>query len=67
MCRQFTLTVEDWSDILETYGLLDTQYGDFTYGPRYNIKTSESVVSVLSDGDSRRIGTMKWGVNPGVG
>lgn len=64
MCRQFTLTVEDWSEILEAYGVLDDDYKEFRYGPRYNIKTTEDVVTILSDGTKNRIGRMRWGLIP---
>jgi putative SOS response-associated peptidase YedK len=64
MCRQFTLTSQDWDTILEVYGLSDSHYRDFTHKPRYNIKTTEEVVTVLSDGQNRRIGLMRWGLIP---
>lgn len=63
MCRQFTLTTEDWSDILDTYGI-SGEYLNFRFEPRYNIKTSENVVAIVSAGTTRRIGTMKWGLIP---
>ena len=64
MCRQFTLAVEDWDEILDLYGVRASEYRNFRYGPRYNIKTTEDVVTILSDGANNRIGTMRWGLIP---
>ncbi|MFD5853903.1 SOS response-associated peptidase [Cytobacillus pseudoceanisediminis] len=59
MCGRFSLT-EDIS-ILQ-------QYFDFEISeeitPRYNIAPSQRVLTVLSDGQERRAGTMKWGLVP---
>jgi len=64
VCRQFTLTSQDWDTILEVYGLSDSNYKNFSHKPRYNIKTTEDVVTVISAGQSRRIGLMRWGLIP---
>lgn len=58
------MSVEDWDEILDLYGVRASEYRNFRYGPRYNIKTTEDVVTILSDGANNRIGTMRWGLIP---
>lgn len=59
MCGRFSLT-EDISAL--------QQYFNFEIAeeitPRYNIAPSQRILTIISDGQNRRAGTMKWGLVP---
>ena len=59
MCGRFSLA-EDISAL--------QQYFDFEISeeisPRFNIAPSQRILTVISDGQNRRGGTMKWGLVP---
>ena len=59
MCGRFSLA-EDISAL--------QQYFDFEISeeisPRFNIAPSQRILTVISDGQKRRAGTMKWGLVP---
>ncbi|WP_368505182.1 SOS response-associated peptidase [Alkalihalophilus sp. As8PL] len=58
MCGRYTLTATK-EQIEEQLGV---QLED--YQPRYNIAPSQRVLSLISDGKSRRAGYLKWGLVP---
>jgi putative SOS response-associated peptidase YedK len=59
MCGRFSLA----EDILQLQ-----QYFEFELteeiSPRFNIAPSQQILSVISDGQKRRAGTLKWGLVP---
>ncbi|KON83523.1 hypothetical protein AF332_27635 [Sporosarcina globispora] len=59
MCGRFSLT-EDIS-ILQQYFNFKIAEDIF---PRYNIAPSQKILTIISDGQNRRAGTMKWGLVP---
>nr|WP_308113417.1 SOS response-associated peptidase [Alicyclobacillus tolerans] len=61
MCGRYTLAYEDWSFMLEYFGLAADS---FFLPPRYNIAPGQMVPAVISDGKRRRIGLLKWGLIP---
>lgn len=60
MCGRFTLT-EDWAFMLEYFGITETAYEQ---PARYNIAPGQEIAAVISDGEKRRIGPLKWGLVP---
>jgi putative SOS response-associated peptidase YedK len=61
MCGRFSMAYEDWSAVLEYFGVIDN---GFRYPPRYNIAPTQQVPAIISDGKQRRIGLLKWGLVP---
>ncbi len=61
MCGRFTQTFEDWSEVLEYFGITDN---GFRIPPRYNIAPAQDVVAIISDGHERRIGMLRWRLIP---
>jgi putative SOS response-associated peptidase YedK len=61
MCGRFTFAYEDWSEVIEYFGLHGS---DFTYPQRYNVAPGQMIPVVISGGSSRRIGVLKWGLIP---
>lgn len=61
LCGRFSLAYEDWSEVIKFFRI-----GQVTtdYPPRYNIAPSQQIPVILSDGTSRRFGTLKWGLQP---
>lgn len=62
MCGRFTLTatIEEIIDRFEIQAFLE----DEDYSPSYNIAPSQSVLAVINDGNSNRMGFLKWGLIP---
>jgi putative SOS response-associated peptidase YedK len=62
MCGRFTLTatIEEIMDRFEVQSFLEQEY----YSPSYNIAPSQSVLAVINDGKSNRMGFLKWGLIP---
>lgn len=61
MCGRFTQAFEDWSGILEYFGIIDN---GFRLPPRYNLAPTQDVAAIISDGRQRRIGRLRWGLVP---
>ncbi|WDL97894.1 SOS response-associated peptidase [Alicyclobacillus sp. ALC3] len=61
MCGRFTQAFENWSSILEYFGISDN---GFRLPPRYNIAPTQDVAAIISDGQQRRIGRLRWGLIP---
>ncbi|WP_096200409.1 SOS response-associated peptidase [Bacillus sp. FJAT-45350] len=61
MCGRYTLTV-DPNLIMAEYQIIN----DFTdqYEMRYNIAPSQGALSIISDGENRRAGYLRWGLIP---
>lgn len=61
VCGRFTLAVDDWGQLLQTYGVANF---DFYHIARYNIAPTQDVVAILSDGKERRAGLLRWSLIP---
>lgn len=62
MCGRFTLTAtfEEIINRFDIQSFLDEE----NYAPSYNIAPSQSVLAVINDGKSNRMGWLKWGLVP---
>lgn len=60
MCGRFTL-VSDIDLILHRFNLL---YSNADHVPRYNIAPSQQVLAIVSDGEERRLGQLRWSLIP---
>ncbi|WP_042455482.1 SOS response-associated peptidase [Neobacillus dielmonensis] len=62
MCGRFTLTatVDELIDRFDIQAFLDEQ----NYVQSYNIAPSQSVLAVINDGKTNRMGFLKWGLVP---
>ncbi|WP_251550700.1 SOS response-associated peptidase [Neobacillus muris] len=62
MCGRFTLTatVDELIDRFDIQAFLDEE----KYLPSYNIAPSQSVLAIINDGQSNRMGFLKWGLIP---
>ncbi|NRD79524.1 SOS response-associated peptidase [Bacillus sp. BRMEA1] len=62
MCGRFTLTatIEELIDRFAIQSFLDEE----NYSPSYNIAPSQSVLAIINDGISNRMGFLKWGLIP---
>jgi putative SOS response-associated peptidase YedK len=59
MCGRFTLTTSK-DELEERYQAIV----QFDYRPRYNIAPGQLIAAVISDGEKKRIGQLKWGLIP---
>ncbi len=62
MCGRFTLTASV-EEIIERF-LIDSFLEEELFSPSYNIAPSQSVLAVINDGTSNRMGFLKWGLIP---
>lgn len=62
MCGRFTLTAS-MEEIIERF-LIDSFLEEEAFSPSYNIAPSQSVLAVINDGKSNRMGFLKWGLIP---
>ncbi len=62
MCGRFTLTatIDEILDRFEIQSFLEEEL----YSQSYNIAPSQSVLAVINDGKSNRMGFLKWGLIP---
>lgn len=62
MCGRFTLTatIDQIIDRFDIQSFLDEEL----YSPSYNIAPSQSVLAVINDGTSNRMGFLQWGLVP---
>ncbi|MFA9457447.1 SOS response-associated peptidase [Halalkalibacter sp. AB-rgal2] len=58
MCGRFTLTAD--KEEIEKYLQVDL----FNYTPRYNIAPSQPVLSIVSNGEQKKAGYLRWGLVP---
>lgn len=63
MCGRFTLFT-DYEQILERFDV-DIAFNEENYSPNFNVAPSQSVISIINDGSSNRLGSLKWGLIPG--
>ncbi len=61
MCGRFTL-ITPLDQVIERFSISNTP--EFEYYTRYNIAPSQSVFSVVSDGNENRGGMLRWGLIP---
>lgn len=62
MCGRFTLFT-DYEQILERFDV-DVAFDEENYFPNFNVAPSQSVISIINDGSSNRLGTLRWGLLP---
>ncbi|MCL6572363.1 MAG: SOS response-associated peptidase [Bacillus sp. (in: Bacteria)] len=62
MCGRFTLTAtfEEIIDRFDIQAFLEEE----NYAPSFNIAPSQSVLAVINDGKTNRMGFLKWGLIP---
>jgi putative SOS response-associated peptidase YedK len=62
MCGRFTLTAtfEEIMDRFDIQAFLEEE----NYAPSFNIAPSQSVLAVINDGKTNRMGFLKWGLIP---
>jgi len=63
MCGRFTLFA-DYEQILERFDV-DVAFDEENYFPNFNVAPSQSVISIINDGNSNRLGALRWGLIPG--
>lgn len=54
MCGRFTLFA-DYEQILERFDV-DVAFDEENYSPNFNVAPSQSVISIINDGSSNRLG-----------
>src|SRR3984893_6670491 len=63
MCGRFTLTWEDWRQILEALGIEGDEGHTFAdYRPRFNIAPTDQHFIVTSEFERRRVQGARWGL-----
>ncbi|MFJ7726248.1 SOS response-associated peptidase [Neobacillus sp. NPDC097160] len=62
MCGRFTLTAT-FEEIIDRFDIQSFMEEEL-YSPSYNIAPSQSVLAVINDGRSNRMGFLKWGFIP---
>jgi putative SOS response-associated peptidase YedK len=62
MCGRFTLFAE-FSYIIDRFDI-QTAIEEELYQPNFNVAPSHSVLSVINDGVSNRLGYLRWGLIP---
>lgn len=62
MCGRFTLTAT-FEEIIDRFDIESFMEAEL-YSPSYNIAPSQSVLAVINDGRSNRMGFLKWGFIP---
>jgi putative SOS response-associated peptidase YedK len=62
MCGRFTLTASI-EEIIDRF-MIESFLEEELYSPSYNIAPSQSVLAVINDGKSNRMGFLKWGLIP---
>lgn len=63
MCGRFTLFA-DYDEILERFDV-DVAFDEENYFPNFNVAPSQSIISIINDGNSNRLGSLRWGLIPG--
>ncbi|MGN8842477.1 SOS response-associated peptidase [Niallia sp. HCP3S3_B10] len=62
MCGRFTLFT-DFGTIIDRFNI-DSAIEESHYNPNYNVAPSQSVLSVINDGEKNRLGYLRWGLIP---
>ncbi len=60
VCGRYTLLAEEL-DILEAFGISNPIE---EYQPRYNIAPGQNILAIVSDGQKKKAGYLKWGLVP---
>lgn len=62
MCGRFTLTASSYTQLALDFSV--DVVPDVVYQPRYNIAPSQPVLAIVSHGEQRRLGHLRWGLVP---
>ncbi|WP_303984222.1 SOS response-associated peptidase [Niallia circulans] len=62
MCGRFTLFT-DFETIIDRFNI-DSAIEESLYNPNFNVAPSQSVLSVINDGEKNRLGYLRWGLIP---
>ncbi|SES45665.1 SOS response-associated peptidase [Psychrobacillus sp. OK032] len=62
MCGRYTLFA-DYEQILERFNV-GVAFDEENYSPNFNVAPTHSVISIINDGSSNRLGTLRWGLIP---
>ena len=63
LCGRFNL-FSNYEQLLERFEIADYPIEEDFYSPNYNIAPSQSIVSIINNGEHNRIGKLKWGLIP---
>lgn len=63
VCGRFSFNYEDFSAIIKFFNVGHVSEG---YSRRWNIAPSQQIPALISDGSTRRFGTLKWGLMPSI-
>lgn len=58
MWGRFTL----FADFEQIFFDVEAAFDEENYFPNYNVAPSQSVISIINDGSSNRLGSLKWGL-----
>ncbi len=62
MCGRFTLTWEEWRQVLEALGIEDEGHAFADYRPRFNIAPTDQHFIVTSEFERRKVQRARWGL-----
>ncbi len=62
MCGRFTLTWEEWRQVLEALGIEDEGHTFADYRPRFNIAPTDQHFIVTSEFERRKVQRARWGL-----
>jgi len=62
MCGRFTLTWEEWRQVLEALGIEDEGHAFADYRPRFNIAPTDQHFIVTSEFEHRKVQRARWGL-----
>src|SRR5690242_20544306 len=62
MCGRFTLTWEEWRQVLEALGIEDDGHTFADYRPRFNIAPTDQHFIVTSEFERRKVQRAQWGL-----
>jgi len=62
MCGRFTLTWEEWRQVLEALGIEDEGHAFADYRPRFNIAPTDQHFIVTSEFERRKVERARWGL-----
>src|SRR5271167_2426811 len=62
MCGRFTLTWEEWQQVLEALDIEDDGHAFADYRPRFNIAPTDQHFIVTSEFERRKVQRARWGL-----
>ena len=62
MCGRFTLTWEEWRQVLEALGIEDEGHAFADYRPHFNIAPTDQHFIVTSEFERRKVQRARWGL-----